>query len=349
MSGLKTKSKTPPSAIRWHDDQLFLLDQTQLPDKVSYEHQSTREILWEAIKQLKVRGAPAIGIAAAYGMVVAMQSHTDKELPPEDFRRALQEAGDYLKSARPTAVNLAWAVDQIQATAEQEPTLAAITRKAQQIHADDIAMCTAIGEHGLPIVTPGSRLLTHCNAGALAVSALGTATAPMYLAKQKGIDFQVYADETRPLLQGARLTAWELAQADIPVTLICDNMTATMQRGGIDAVIVGTDRVAKNGDVVNKIGTLGVAIMANHYGVPFYVACPASTYDPTTPSGAEVIIEQRDPIEVRAPWELPGVSIENPAFDVTPVDLVTGYITNVGLLKPSELDRLLEANTELSA
>lgn len=338
----------PPNAIRWQDATLHLLDQTQLPDTVTYEHQANPQILWQAIKQLKVRGAPAIGIAAAYGMVVAMQPHA--ALTGTKFLAALHQAGDYLKSARPTAVNLAWAVDQILATAQATPTLSAITAKAEQIHADDIAMCTAIGEHGLPIVTPGSRLLTHCNAGALAVSALGTATAPMYLAKQRGIDFQVYADETRPLLQGARLTAWELAQAEIPVTLICDNMTATtMQRGGIDAVIVGTDRVAKNGDVVNKIGTLGVAILAQHYGVPFYVACPASTYDPATPTGADVTIEQREPDEVRAPWALPGVSIDNPAFDVTPVDLVTGYITNVGLLKPSELGILFDANTKLSA
>jgi len=340
--------QSPPNAIRWQDGALHLLDQTQLPDAVTYEHQSSTEILWQAIKQLKVRGAPAIGIAAAYGMVVAMQNHADGS--PGQFRYALAEAGDYLKSARPTAVNLAWAVDQILAVAETAPTIEAITRKAEQIHADDIAMCTAIGEHGLDIVTEGCRLLTHCNAGALAVSALGTATAPMYLAKQKGIDFHVYADETRPLLQGARLTAWELAQADIPVTLICDNMTATtMQRGGIDAVIVGTDRVARNGDVVNKIGTLGVAILAKHYNVPFYVACPASTYDPTTPTGEQVVIEQRDPQEVRAPWALPGVNVDNPAFDVTPVDLVTGYITNVGLLKPSELGVLLDANAQLSA
>ena len=227
----------PPSAIRWQDQQLHLLDQTKLPDTVTYEHQANPQIVWEAIKQLKVRGAPAIGIAAAYGMVVAMQPHA--ELTGTEFNQALQEAGDYLKSARPTAVNLAWAVDQVLAAGKASPTMAAITAKAVQIHADDIAMCTAIGEHGLSIITPGSRLLTHCNAGALAVSALGTATAPMYLAKQRGIDFQVYADETRPLLQGARLTAWELAQADIPVTLICDNMAATtMQRGGIDAVIV---------------------------------------------------------------------------------------------------------------
>lgn len=339
-------ASTAPAAIKWDGRQLQLLDQTQLPDTVVYEPQTNIERTWQAIKALKVRGAPAIGIATAYALVVAMQEHDGAAA--NDFCRALDNAADYLISARPTAVNLAWAANQMRAVAAQEPTLAALTRHAEQIHADDEAMCAAIGEHGVELITPGSNVLTHCNAGALAVSAWGTATAPMYLAHQQGIKFHVYADETRPLLQGARLTSWELAQAGINVSLNCDNMAASlMQAGKIDLVIVGTDRVAANGDVVNKIGTLGVAVLAHHYNVPFYVACPASTYDLTTATGAEVEIEQRDPDEVRAPWALPGVNIHNPAFDVTPADLVTGYITNVGLLTTDELSRLADANQNL--
>ena len=336
-----------PAAIRWDGEKLELLDQTLLPDTVRYEHQSDIETVWAAIKALKVRGAPAIGIAAAYGLVVAMQRH--QQDTPDVFRSALRRAADYLISARPTAVNLAWAAEQMVQVAAQEPSVAALARHAERIHADDEAMCRAIGEAGVDLISPDSRLLTHCNAGALAVSALGTATAPMYLAHERGVAFKVYADETRPLLQGARLTVWELAQAGIDVTLLCDNMAASlMAAGGVDAVIVGTDRVAANGDVVNKIGTLGVAVLAAHYNVPFYVACPASTYDLDTPTGADVEIEQRAPDEVRAPWQLPGVAIHNPAFDVTPVDLVSGYITNVGRITAAELERLAAAQRQLA-
>lgn len=338
--------KTPPPAIKWDGKNLQLLDQTRLPDAVVYEPQTNIEKTWAAIKALKVRGAPAIGIATAYGLVVAMQPHDGAA--PEDFRRALKNAADYLISARPTAVNLEWAAKQMCKVAESTPTVAALTRHAEQIHEDDIAMCTAIGEHGVHLITEGSTVLTHCNAGALAVSALGTATAPMYLAHEQGVRFSVFADETRPLLQGARLTSWELAQAGIDVSLLCDNMAASlMQAGKVDLVIVGTDRVAANGDVVNKIGTLGVAVLAKHFGVPFYVACPASTYDLDTATGADVPIEQRDADEVRAPWALPGVKVHNPAFDVTPKDLVTGYITNVGLISTDQLNVLADANINL--
>ena len=336
-----------PAAIRWDGQSLRLLDQTRLPDEIVYEAQTTIERTWRAIKALKVRGAPAIGIATAYALVVAMQSHDDSS--PEEFRQALDNAADYLISARPTAVNLAWAANQMREVGHANPSVRALKAHAEQIHADDEAMCAAIGEHGVHLVKPNSNLLTHCNAGALAVSAWGTATAPMYLAHERGTPFHVYADETRPLLQGARLTSWELAQAGIDVSLACDNMAASlMQAGNIDLVIVGTDRVTANGDVVNKIGTLGVAVLAHHYNVPFYVACPASTYDITTPSGAQVEIEQRDPEEVRAPWALPGVKIHNPAFDVTPAELVTGYITNVGLLTTTQLDQLATANQSLN-
>ncbi len=349
MTTFSNRSETgqAPAAIKWDGKNLLLLDQTRLPDQVVYEPQTTLESTWQAIKQLKVRGAPAIGIATAYGLVVAMQSHTDAT--PIEFRRALDTAADYLISARPTAVNLAWAANQMREVAASTPTVAALAAHAEQIHADDEAMCAAIGVHGVQLITPHCNVLTHCNAGALAVSAWGTATAPMYRAHQQGTPFHVYADETRPLLQGARLTSWELAQAGINVTLACDNMAASlMQAGQVDLVIVGTDRVTANGDVVNKIGTLGVAVLARHYGVPFYVACPASTYDLSTATGAEVEIEQRDPNEVRGDWALPGVNIYNPAFDVTPADLVTGYITNVGLLTVAQLDQLAVANQSLN-
>ncbi len=347
MTSLTDNSSQAPAAIKWDGTALHLLDQTKLPDTVVYEPQTTIERTWTAIKELKVRGAPAIGIATAYSLVVAMESH--KDATAEEFCSALDNAADYLISARPTAVNLAWAANQMRKVAANTPTLAALKAHAEQIHADDEAMCAAIGEHGVHLIKPNSNVLTHCNAGALAVSAWGTATAPMYLAHQQGTPFHVYADETRPLLQGARLTSWELAQAGIDVSLACDSMAAQlMQAGKVDLIIVGTDRVAANGDVVNKIGTLGVAVLAHHYGVPFYVACPASTYDVTTPTGAEVTIEQRDANEVRGSWDLPGVKIHNPAFDVTPAELVAGYITNVGLLTSRQLDQLADANQNLN-
>jgi len=347
MSLLTASSSQAPAAIKWDGQTLQLLDQTRLPEEVVYEPQTTIERTWAAIKALKVRGAPAIGIATAYALVVAMQAHKDSS--PDEFRKALDNAANYLISARPTAVNLAWAANQMREVAALSPTLAALQAHAEQIHADDEAMCAAIGEHGVHLIKPNSNVLTHCNAGALAVSAWGTATAPMYLAHQQGTPFHVYADETRPLLQGARLTSWELAQAGIDVSLACDNMAAQlMQAGKVDLIIVGTDRVAANGDVVNKIGTLGVAVLAHHYGIPFYVACPASTYDLTTATGAEVTIEQRDPDEVRGSWGLPGVKIHNPAFDVTPANLVAGYITNVGLLTTGELNKLADANQNLN-
>ena len=336
----------PPPAIRWQSGELSLLDQTQLPERIVYEPQPDIDTLWHAIRALKVRGAPAIGVAAAYGMAVAAA-----QVPPgDDFVAAIRRAGERLKSARPTAVNLAWAVDQQMAAAEREPNAAALAARAERIHADDEAMCRAIGEHGVELIQPGTRVLTHCNAGALAVSRYGTATAPLYLAHARGVPFRVFADETRPLLQGARLTVWELARAGIDATLLCDSMAASlMQAGGLDCVIVGTDRVAANGDVVNKIGTLGVAVLAQHFGVPFYVACPASTYDPHTPAGADVTIEQRAPEEVTAPFALPGVRVHNPAFDVTPAALVRGYITDVGLLSQADLPRLGSANARLMA
>ncbi len=349
-------SSVAPEPIRWANESLELLDQTQLPERVVFEAQSSLETVYTAIQQLKVRGAPAIGIAAAYGLVVAMQPH--RHGSGEAFYDALRSTADRLRSARPTAVNLAWAVDRILGAAQPAGDGAARYRRikaaAEGIHEQDRRMCRAIGRAGQHLIKPGSGVLTHCNAGALAVSELGTATAPMYLAHAAGVAFRVYAGETRPLLQGSRLTAWELQQAGIDVTLICDTMVARMMaEGAIDTVLVGTDRVTRNGDVVNKIGTSAIAILARHFGIPFYVACPSSTFDPATPDGASVVIEERAPDEVRrvlgravAPSD---VKVRNPAFDVTPHDLVTGFITDAGLLGPpfdQTLQRLAASNED---
>ena len=315
-----------PETIRWEDGNLYLLDQRQLPNSVEYLHIENAEDAWHAIKTLAVRGAPAIGIAAAYGLAVAM-----RDVSGNQFVEQLQRQTEYLKSARPTAVNLAWAVDRLNHAASRDPSYTALVREALAIHAQDRAICAAIGAHGASLIKPGSSVLTHCNAGALAVSELGTATAPMYHQHSAGVPFHVYVDETRPLYQGARLTAWELDRAGIDVTLICDNMAASvMAAGKVDLVMVGTDRVTANGDVVNKIGTLNLAILCKHYDIPFYVACPSSTYDGSTASGAHVQIEERPTEEVRQSHAAK-VNAFNPAFDVTPADLVTAIITERGI------------------
>lgn len=328
-----TPESNVPAAIIWHDDELKILDQRRLPGAVSYLAAADLDTVWNAIRTLAVRGAPAIGIAAAYGLVVAMRNTPDK-LTAAQFLETLNAAGSHLKTARPTAVNLAWAVDRVIAAASGEPSYARIKAEAESIHAEDRKICRAIGEVGRALITPGCRILTHCNAGSLAVSELGTATAPLYLNHAANVPFKVYVGETRPLLQGARLTAWELSQAGIDVTLICDNMAASLMAAGqIDLVIVGTDRVTRNGDVVNKIGTLNLAVLCHHYDVPFYVACPASSYDPATPSGSEVAIEERDSSEVLGD-QAADVPVFNPAFDITPAELVSGIITDRGLARP---------------
>jgi methylthioribose-1-phosphate isomerase len=330
-----------PEPIRWDGERLELLDQTALPQRCVFERHESLDSVFDAIRMLKVRGAPAIGVAAAYGLVVAMQPHRDAA--GAVFMRGLTAAAARLRSARPTAVNLGWAIDHVVAAAQPDGDGALryqrIKTAAERIHAEDRQMCRAIGRAGLGLIEAGCGVLTHCNAGALAVSELGTATAPMYLAHEAGVRFRVYAGETRPLLQGSRLTAWELQQAGIDVTLICDTMVARMMaEGEIDRVLVGTDRVARNGDVVNKIGTSGIAILARHFKIPFYVACPSSTFDPATPDGAAVTIEERDPDEVRSvlgrSTAPPGVKVRNPAFDVTPHEFVTAFVTDVGVLRP---------------
>ncbi|NJN20421.1 MAG: S-methyl-5-thioribose-1-phosphate isomerase [Leptolyngbya sp. RL_3_1] len=332
---------TLPPTLRWDNGVLHLIDQTRLPLETRIEPQHTVEQVWQAIKQLKVRGAPAIGIAGAYGLVIGLQAKTHLDRPA--FMAALAETATYLDSARPTAVNLHWALTRLSqvAAAMTEATPTEIWQRLEQaaiqIHDEDRQLCRAMGEYGAPLIKPGMGVLTHCNAGALATAELGTALAPMYLAHDRGVPFRVYADETRPLLQGARLTSWELQQYGIDVTLICDNMAPHLiSQGLIDLVVVGTDRVAANGDVANKIGTLGVAIAAQYFGIPFYVACPYSTIDPDTPTGQAIVIEERGEAEVTyfgARRTAPeGMAVRNPAFDVTPHSLVTGLITDRGII-----------------
>lgn len=332
------------STIRWDDERLYFLDQTKLPLEVVEEEQLSVEQVWDSIKTLKVRGAPAIGVAGAYGLVLAMKEFSTGS--HEQFFSKLEEKAAYLDSSRPTAVNLSWGLNRMKDKAGKGKDMnlsvpeiyKTLIKEAELIHREDIGLCQGMGEAGLPLIKEGMGVLTHCNAGALATTGIGTATAPMYLASEKGIQFRVYADETRPLLQGARLTSWELNQAGVDVTLISDNMAASMMAEGlIDLVITGTDRVAANGDVANKIGTLGVAILAKHFGIPFYVACPSSTIDFHTAKGSDIVIEERGEEEItsfgarRTGPE--GIKVRNPAFDVTPAELVTGLITEKGILK----------------
>ena len=318
-----------PQHIEWVGDGgsgcLRLLDQTKLPGEMVYIDCKSVETVWQAIKRLSVRGAPAIGVAAAYGCVIGAQHDR------------FEQSADYLATSRPTAVNLFWAIERMKLVGSTKP--GELLAEAKAIHDEDARMCRAIGEHGVKLIAEGAGVLTHCNAGALATGGMGTATAPMYLAHEQGKRFKVYADETRPLLQGARLTAWELQQSGIDVTLICDNMAGrVMGEGKINLVITGADRIAANGDAANKIGTYGVAVLAKFHGVPFYVAAPSSTFDLSLTSGAEIPIEQRDSREITdgfgrrtAPEN---VKTYNPAFDVTPHELISGLITEKGIITP---------------
>lgn len=324
-------------------ERVMLLDQTKLPVELVVEEQTTVEQMWDSIKQLKVRGAPAIGVAGGYGLMIAMRDR--QSLARDAFLAELKRHAAYLDSSRPTAVNLSWALKRVVAAAEASQAsdgaglFDVVRQTAQEIHREDIELCRTIGEHGVQLISEGAGVLTHCNAGRLATADYGTATAPMYLAHERGVQFRVFSDETRPLLQGSRLTAWELQTAGLDVTTITDNMAGfMMQSGEIDLVIVGTDRVAANGDVANKIGTMSVALLAHHFGIPFYVASPFSTIDLDTPTGADIPIEERSSDEVahfghrRTAPE--GVAVRNPAFDVTPHRFVTGIITDKGMIKP---------------
>ncbi len=340
----------PIRAVQWGPDgaSVRIIDQRLLPGALVERDLRTVHDVRDAIATLAVRGAPAIGVAAAMGLVTSLT--TDAPASVEEFDAELTRAAASIVASRPTAVNLAWAVRRV-ATAGREalalaranartdaPTdaLAAMRREAAAILADDRAMCDAIGLHGASFVGDGAKVLTHCNAGALATCGIGTALAPVYTAHAAGKTVHVFADETRPLLQGSRLTAWELRRAGIPVTVIADGMAAAlMQRRGVDVVLVGADRIAANGDVANKIGTYGLAIAARHHGVPFVVCAPTSTIDPATATGRDIVVEERNAAELRTVGGVQtapeGVDVWNPAFDVTPAALVTAIVTNTGV------------------
>jgi methylthioribose-1-phosphate isomerase len=331
-------------AVRWAPDgrAVRIIDQTLLPERFEERDLRTLDELCDAIARLAVRGAPAIGVAGAMGLVATLLPHAGERR--ERFLSRAMEHAARIRATRPTAVNLPWALDRMRAVAERTPgdgstLLDAMREEATAILEEDRAMCRRIGEHGLPIIPDGARVLTHCNAGALATGGMGTALAPVYLAVEAGRRVEVVVDETRPLLQGARLTAWELTRAGIPCTVIADNMAASLMRAGrVDLCIVGADRIAANGDVANKIGTYGVALAAKHHGIPMYVAAPTSTFDPSIPAGAAIEIEQRSPDEIARPFGRMTVpdqaAVLNPAFDVTPAELVTAIISDRGLHRP---------------
>jgi methylthioribose-1-phosphate isomerase len=336
-----------PRTIAWIgsiDGFVRLIDQTLLPTRLEYRECRTMEEIWEAIRTLRVRGAPAIGIAAAMGVILGMQRFEDRTRGA--YARRLKEVTSYLATSRPTAVNLFWALERMERHVQKQvdeypPTQ--LTRclldEALAIEEEDRQMCRAIGRAGAHLVGEGQGVLTHCNAGGLATADYGTALAILFTAAERGHKFQVFADETRPLLQGARLTAWELQQRGIDVSLICDNVAAqVMKEGRIQLVIVGADRIAANGDTANKIGTYGVALLAQAHGIPFYVAAPSSTFDLRLPTGDAIPIEQRDGREVTHGFGTQtapeGVKVYNPAFDVTPARLIAGIVTEKGVIQP---------------
>jgi methylthioribose-1-phosphate isomerase len=336
-----------PRTIQWIGDTggfVRLIDQTLLPERLEYRDCRTVEEIWEAIKTLRVRGAPAIGVAAAMGVVLGMQNFGDRSRGA--YERRLHDVASYLGSSRPTAVNLFWALDRMEKRVRGRteelgpPSLTQLLlQEALAIEEEDRQMCRAIGHTGQALIRNGMGVLTHCNAGGLATADYGTALAVLFAAAELDRRFQVFVDETRPLLQGSRLTAWELHQRGIAVTLICDSMAAqVMKEGRIQIVVVGADRVAVNGDTANKIGTYGVALLAHAHQVPFYVAAPSSTFDFSLPSGDSIPIEQRDPREVTHGFGRQtapdGINVYNPAFDVTPARLITGIVTEKGIIQP---------------
>ncbi len=345
--------------IRWSDEKVcaIIIDQTLLPQGFREIEIATLDAMFEAIKQLKVRGAPAIGVAAAYGVVLGLQNAENVENARsadtlENLKKQALAGIEKLASSRPTAVNLFWALDRMRKkitsfVGAEENFKNALLDEAKKIHAEDAALCERISENGAALIKSGMRILTHCNAGALATAGRGTAVGVITKAFEQGKKIEVFVDETRPLLQGARLTAWELSQANIPYTLITDNMSAhCFQQGFIDAVIVGADRIAGNGDTANKIGTLNVAILAKHFSVPFYVAAPFSTFDLKIQTGAEIPIEQRNPAEIKrfrdAITAPENAKVYNPAFDVTPAEFISAFITEAGVIKPPFAESIKE-------
>ncbi len=354
--------------LKDEDDAIEIIDQTKLPGTIEIIRLHTAKEIWDAIYLLQVRGAPAIGVTAGFGIYLLMKH--SKAATYDEFKKEFDEKSDYLNSSRPTAVNLSWALGRMKDLVEKRYSeyveaiqngkrlseeafkesntnfteirnklVTAMREESERIKAEDVEVCRKIGEYGLTLIKDGDGLLTHCNAGQLATCKYGTATAPMYLAHEKGMNIKVYCDETRPLLQGARLTAFELHSAGIDTTLLCDNMSASlMKSGAINAIFVGCDRVAANGDAANKIGTSVVATVAKRYNIPFYVCAPTSTIDINTPTGNDINIEQRKPEEVTEMWYKErmapeGVKVYNPAFDVTDNELITGIVTEYGVLR----------------
>ena len=346
------KAVTHAQNIRYDKaaEALYIIDQSLLPGEEREIRLQTLDEMVEAIRKLRVRGAPAIGICAAYCLYVLARSIEAED--PAAFQARLRECAARLNASRPTAVNLSWALGEMERTAaaylnDSRPALLeALYQKAVEIHKDDIAKCRAISEYGLSLLKEGDGVLTHCNAGPLATSRYGTAQGPFFLAAERGMNLRVFADETRPLLQGARLTSYELHRAGVDVTLICDNMASmVMKNGWVQACFVGCDRVAANGDTANKIGTSGVAVLAKHYGIPVYVLGPTSTVDLRCPDGDHIPIELRDPEEIKTLWyekpmALPGVKCYNPSFDVTDHTLITGIVTEKGICRPPYTESL---------
>ena len=334
------------NVVRLSEDEksVVILDQTKLPNHEEYLDLEDAESMWNAIKLLQVRGAPAIGVFAGYARAVLAGQIAD--LPRKEFLEMLQKQADYLNSSRPTAVNLSWALKRQMEKAEKckendcHEIARTLIQEAKRIDAENLEMNRKIAEYGVTLIKDGDGILTHCNAGYLACLGYGTATAPMYMAQEKGMHIHVYSDETRPLLQGARLTSFELAKSGVPVTSICDNMASlVMKEGKIQAVMVGCDRIAANGDFANKIGTSGVAILAKYYHIPFYTLGPSSTIDFSTKTGSDIHIEQRDPDEIRSMWYkepmiLREVDCYNPSFDVTDHSLLTAIVTERGIVYP---------------
>lgn len=329
--------------VRWEKGTLSIIDQTRLPVECAEVALNTVAEVGEAIRVLKVRGAPAIGVCAAFGILVGLAEKRPTSVA--EAVRVVMESADCLATSRPTAVNLFWALERMKRVAAEshdrtvDDLVRRLEREAEDILEETRAQCRAIGDYGATLIREGDGVLTHCNAGALATAGLGTALAGVFRAHELGRRFRVYADETRPLLQGARLTAWELRQAGIDVTLICDNMAAqVMREGNVQLVIVGADRIAANGDTANKIGTYGLAVLAQAHDIPFYVAAPSSTFDRFLADGSLIPIEQRDPSEVTHGFGKQtapdGVAVYNPAFDVTPARLIAGIITEKGVLRP---------------
>ena len=337
-----TETNVSTETIRFADNTLDLLDQTRLPAELVRLRCTTIEQTHDAIKRLVVRGAPAIGIAAAYGVCLA------RDDVARASRQAYLHAIEYLATSRPTAVNLFWALDRMKRvvdTTDDADLPDALVAEAIAIHDEDRQMCRSIGRHGAALLAKARRVLTHCNAGGLATSMWGTALAPIYHLHEQGSQVEVFADETRPLLQGGRLTAWELSQAGVPVTVLTDSMSGSLMRAGrVDAVIVGADRIAANGDAANKIGTYPLAVLARYHSVPFYVAAPSSTFDLTLPVGDAIPIEERARDEIAAPFGAmivpDAANVMNPAFDVTPAELITAIVTERGVVEQPTTEKL---------